>query len=200
MLFDMTVWLQSMGFKAIPTLDLANTASFVDNPRDPQLDASANAVAAYAAGLGHIGRHGAVLTPEYGVTQRFAAIITDAPLVEDPLYSGSDSCEDCQSCIKVCPMKAISADRDSHFMLEGKQVRLVIPDRVRCEWSKRYTLVNDEGPAMMGCGNQVLPPQEKIGMEDIAVAMEKKDPIQKWFTCVAESCLAVCCRERERKG
>lgn len=194
LLFDSTTWLQDRGFQAVPTLDLSNVASFVANPRGPQLDATANAIAALAAGLGHIGRHGAVITPEYGVAQRFAAIITDAPLEPDPICDGEDPCEGCTSCLAACPMKALGPGNEKMVELEGRQLRIAVPERFKCDWSKRYALIGDEGPAMMGCKTQILPPEGEIGIEDIARALEKKDPIQKWFVCIAESCLATCQR------
>lgn len=62
--------------------------------------------AAYAAGLGEIGRGKFFLTAEYGVRQYFAAILTDAEIECDEIRPKS-ICDGCMDCAKACPYGAI---------------------------------------------------------------------------------------------
>ncbi|MEO0299721.1 MAG: hypothetical protein ABIM58_02960, partial [candidate division WOR-3 bacterium] len=65
-------------------------------------------IAAYLAGLGEIGYSKLLLTPEFGPRQRFACILTDAPLEPDPIYEGPPICDRCMLCVKECSAGAIS--------------------------------------------------------------------------------------------
>ena len=64
---------------------------------------------AIQAGLGEYGRHGLVITPEFGTSVRFGKIFTDAPLAHDrPISFGvKEMCEICSACVTGCPSKAI---------------------------------------------------------------------------------------------
>ena len=60
------------------------------------------------AGLGKLGRHGLLITPQYGPRQRLAAVFTNIsnlPFV-DVGYQINDSCENCGRCQKACPAQA----------------------------------------------------------------------------------------------
>lgn len=63
------------------------------------------------AGLGYCGKHGLLITPEYGPCHRIAVVYTDISNL--PLAKGnkhqwiSKFCNQCQACIKACPAKAI---------------------------------------------------------------------------------------------
>jgi epoxyqueuosine reductase QueG len=63
---------------------------------------------AIKAGLGEYGRHGLVITPEFGPRVRFGKIFTDMPLAHDvPLRFGvTEFCEACNLCAKACPAAA----------------------------------------------------------------------------------------------
>lgn len=69
-------------------------------------------LAAKAAGLGDIGRHGVLVTPEYGSRIRLGAVTTDMPLLksEPSLLKIRDFCEICGRCAKLCPARAISPE------------------------------------------------------------------------------------------
>lgn len=65
--------------------------------------------AAVAAGLGVWSRCHLALNPTWGPRVRYATVITDAPLAADsPLEE--DLCTDCDLCIQVCPVGALSLD------------------------------------------------------------------------------------------
>lgn len=64
---------------------------------------------AIAAGLGQLGKHGSVISEEYGSNFRLAAVLTDLPLACDrPVDLGVDDlCLRCRRCTIDCPPDAI---------------------------------------------------------------------------------------------
>lgn len=68
-------------------------------------------VLAQRANLGAIGRHGLLITPEFGPRQRIAVIytnITNLPVAQSNTYGWiSDFCKTCVSCMEACPTNAI---------------------------------------------------------------------------------------------
>ncbi len=81
---------------------------------------------AIKAGLGNCGRHGLLITPEFGPRQRISAIFTsigNLPLTDNAEHTWSRGfCASCGNCIKKCPTMAIyetpikhSGDRLSHI-------------------------------------------------------------------------------------
>ena len=73
---------------------------------EPQLEFEEVAV---RCGLGEIGLHGVVLTPEFGPMQRYCFVLTDAELAETPLPE-ERLCDRCRACVKACPGHAIAED------------------------------------------------------------------------------------------
>ncbi len=65
----------------------------------------------WAAGLGSLGLHTLLVTPEYGVQVRLVSVLTDCTLPADPL--APLECNGCGRCIKVCPARAIKDDRQA---------------------------------------------------------------------------------------
>lgn len=61
------------------------------------------------AGLGHAGRHGQLITWEYGPLVRICKIFTDLPLKPSPQAPRGiiEFCEVCEKCAKYCPSGAI---------------------------------------------------------------------------------------------
>lgn len=66
--------------------------------------------AAVLAGLGSLGWHSMVITPEYGPRVRFAGLLTDAPLKPSPV-SQRNYCLQCRACIRICPSGALKQAR-----------------------------------------------------------------------------------------
>jgi len=62
--------------------------------------------AAQLAGLGTIGRHGLLITPECGPRARLACVLTEAPLEASPVRL-KDYCINCDACIRECPARAL---------------------------------------------------------------------------------------------
>lgn len=69
---------------------------------------------AQKAGLGQIGRHGMLITPEFGPRQRISAIFTSIQNMPsttvNPHLWIEDFCQRCGKCIKSCPGNAITEE------------------------------------------------------------------------------------------
>lgn len=61
--------------------------------------------AAQAAGLGAIGRHSLLITPEFGSMVWLGCVLTELELEPDMLKPSV--CDDCGLCVKVCPVNAL---------------------------------------------------------------------------------------------
>ncbi|MDH4276670.1 MAG: reductive dehalogenase [Acidimicrobiia bacterium] len=86
-------YIRNLGFQAVPSMN----------------DSALAIPLALAAGLGEYGRHGMVITPEFGPRLRFGKIFTDMPLAHDrPVSFGvREFCEQCDRCAAACPARAI---------------------------------------------------------------------------------------------
>ena len=62
------------------------------------------------AGLGTIGKHSLLITPEYGPRVRLACLLTEAPLEGSPRKS-KNHCIQCDACIRACPANALNEPR-----------------------------------------------------------------------------------------
>lgn len=71
---------------------------------------------AQAAGLGCIGLHSLIVTPQYGPRVRMSGILTDAPLIAGKPLTKS-FCNNCGACEKACPAGAIGKGEENSFTL-----------------------------------------------------------------------------------
>ena len=62
------------------------------------------------AGLGVIGRHSLLITPEFGPRVRLACLLTEASLEPSSLIQ-RDNCINCDACIRECPAQALEIPR-----------------------------------------------------------------------------------------
>ncbi|RYG16902.1 reductive dehalogenase [bacterium] len=90
---SLTAFIQNLGFRAYASLN----------------DTALSIPLAVQAGLGECGRHGMLITPEYGPRVRVAKVFTDLPMVPDsPVSFGvREFCNACRRCSNSCPPKAI---------------------------------------------------------------------------------------------
>ena len=74
---------------------------------------------AQRAGLGQLGKHGSLISKEYGSNFRLATVVTDLPLaVDTPRDIGVDDlCLNCRRCVVDCPPDAIF---DSKQLVRGE--------------------------------------------------------------------------------
>jgi len=86
-------FIRNLGYRAVPSMN----------------DSALAIPYAIKAGLGEYGRHGLVITPEFGPNVRFGKIFTDMPLEADrPIHFGvKQTCDECRRCTEACPATAI---------------------------------------------------------------------------------------------
>ena len=183
--------LAKQGYKTYISENMLGIGSLVDSHRGFLPDARCNAIEAVAAGLGQLGKSGSLLTPEFGAHQRQIVIITDAELPADGLYQGESPCQDCKICVDLCPMDALGGDAIA-LRIDGKVLTIPTVNRHRCDWSKKYALCSEEGPALIGNKTNVAKPEGMVTIETIAEAITGRDPIMKRRPCILETCLHKC--------
>jgi epoxyqueuosine reductase len=81
----------------------------------PMADALLLIPSVIASGLGELGKHGSLISPQFGVGVRLAGVTTDMPLVATaPIRFGADDfCKDCQACSRACPPRAIQQEKQT---------------------------------------------------------------------------------------
>lgn len=89
-------WIRSQGYNAQPY-------------PGPMADALLLVPPAIASGLGELGKHGSLISPQFGAGVRLAAVTTDMPLVATRRiqFGADDFCKNCQTCTRACPPGAI---------------------------------------------------------------------------------------------
>jgi NAD-dependent dihydropyrimidine dehydrogenase PreA subunit len=94
-----TKFLRTNGFNAVPNHSMGGSIDYCK--------------AGMIAGLGYIGRHGMLMTPENGSCHRSALVYTDIENLADFINTKNDHswiedfCSTCGKCIKKCPTNAI---------------------------------------------------------------------------------------------
>jgi len=112
--FNVANFIERQGYEACPLP--ANA------PRDPMFRwGLSHRHAAVAAGMGELGQHQLLLTPELGGRQKLVSIITDALLEPEPLIK-HEICDHCNACVNICPTQALSADRIDVFHMDGMEL------------------------------------------------------------------------------
>ena len=83
---------------------------------------------AVKAGLGQLGKHGSIITKDFGSNVRLATVLTNLPLeIDQPEDIGVDDfCATCQICVTNCPPHAIF---DTKQMVRGEEKWYVNFDR-----------------------------------------------------------------------
>jgi epoxyqueuosine reductase QueG len=196
--FELAKVLQEQGHRAVVSEDMLGIQSLVASHRGMLPDARCNAIEAVAAGFGRLGRHGALLSPESGSRMRQIVIVTDAELPADAIALGDDPCAACAVCAETCPMTALN-EKNIKIHLDKTVVLVPGVNRGRCDWSKRYALCPEEGPAMIGNKTDVPRPVGNVTIEQVAEAVLKRDPVMKRRPCILERCLQECPAGRARQ-
>jgi epoxyqueuosine reductase len=98
--YGLANWIRSQGYRANPF-------------PGPMAGALVLIPPAIAAGLGELGKHGSLISPEFGSGVRLAGVTTDMPLIatEAKRFGADDFCKTCQACTHACPPGAISEQK-----------------------------------------------------------------------------------------
>lgn len=99
---DLCLYLEEQGFASAPVP--ANESQW-DARTGRWRSIISQKHAAQAAGLGVIGRHSLLITPEYGSMVWLGAVLTEAELTPDALLP--QVCADCGLCAAACPVHAL---------------------------------------------------------------------------------------------
>ena len=96
---------------------------------------------AVACGLGELGWHTMLLTPEFGTRQKLTTVLTTAPLTPDPMAPQGELCdpEACgYQCARACPTAAIpnaeTPDTSPEVNMDGMRLRYGKLVGWRCRW------------------------------------------------------------------
>jgi epoxyqueuosine reductase QueG len=191
--------LNQCGHRAVLTSDLTGQASTVQSSRGMLPDMRSNRFAAMLSGLATIGINGSPLTPQYGVRQRFMAVVTDLPLPSDPLPTAASPCADCSKpCIAACPTAALK-DRSVSLEIDGATFTIPVIDGFACDWAKRLGLVGEEGPRFAGMDNNVAVPADRSVAAVASAVAQAKWGVQKRHLTIGEECIRVCPAKGQRQ-
>jgi epoxyqueuosine reductase len=139
---ELADFLTRKGFTAYSQSEenLAQTGSYNEAIQQTSLP---HKTIAHLAGMGWMGKHDLLVTPEYGSAISMCTVLTDAPL-ESVLYSPEDSkCGDCQVCVDACATGAlkgktwdIQTSRDE--IVNIAHCTTCLRCLAMCPWTQRY--------------------------------------------------------------
>ena len=131
-------FLEAQGYRAYPfpanmPHDLRPSAEYPGGPGDVS-----HRHVAVACGLGQIGWHSMLITPEFGARQKLTTIVTNAPLLADAMYEG-ELCSPVTcgfQCARACPTAAIPRTLDEKVSISIGDCRAQYAKIVgwRCRW------------------------------------------------------------------
>ena len=112
--YDLSGFFRKEGFKTLP-LPAAGT------PVDQRYLKAVFSFkdAAREAGLGSIGRHGLLITPQFGPRVRLACLLTDAEIEPSP-QKPKDYCVNCDACIRICPARVLQPPKSGEIYSMNK--------------------------------------------------------------------------------
>lgn len=99
---DLCIWLEEKGALSLP---VPSNESQWDTGTGRWRSIVSQKHAAQAAGIGTIGRHSLLITPEFGSMVWLGAVLTEAELEADSLKERI--CNDCNLCVEACPVNAL---------------------------------------------------------------------------------------------
>jgi len=125
-------FLRGIGYQAIPSLN----------------GVGLNIPMAIDAGLGEQGRHGKLITAEFGPSVRLCKVITDLPLVADrPIQFGvTRFCEVCRKCADACPAGAIPSGERTWSAASLSDNRGVYTWHLNNEACRKYFVLGNADP------------------------------------------------------
>ncbi|MBE6930722.1 MAG: hypothetical protein E7463_10615 [Ruminococcaceae bacterium] len=184
--------LNALGYEAVYSHNLTGAGSTVGSPRGQFNDATCNALEAVAAGIGKMTLNGSVATEQYGIHQRFVAIVTNADLEADEVKAGlADACSGCEKCLTACPTGALRREHLTELDIAGQKVTYLPVDAHRCDWATKFALIAEEGNMYTGNFTDI-PCPETVTAENLADALRQQDPVFKFRPVTGEKCIVNC--------
>ncbi len=231
---ELSCFLEDHGYEAVPIRNMGGNAPVSDMTGDPEEPAEYGRrrpysrpvregwpapdvflhfrIAAFICGLGEIGWSKVFLTPDFGPLQRFAFLLTDAPLEPDPLYDGPSLCDRCMACVEECPVDAISRDEAVRVQVAGRTLEWGRLDEWQCFWGYVSGVANanpflpPDAFCDMPCGEWILAgtarlsPPEVLEVQRRAVRYYPHAAGYLPATCGGRGCLRACYVHLERRG
>ncbi|MBN1152966.1 MAG: hypothetical protein JXA58_07135 [Dehalococcoidia bacterium] len=172
------------GYDALPTP--------ANDWRDPRTltPMVSHVLTAVAAGLGEVGWHNMLLTPQFGVRQKLVTIITNAPLETGHAYDGDPICDRCMRCVNECEIGAIAAERTRSVVIEGKRFEWGALRRLKCVWECEGFTSKGTFSGGVGPYTRDVPFPEKAPTPEHIVELQDAKP--RWAEGCAGRCYAVC--------
>ena len=196
-------YLEERGFRAYPVPAnvprvLKPSKRYPGGPADVS-----NKHMAMACGLGTIGWHNLLITPQYGSRQKLITIISNAPLEADPMPEKNlcDPVERGFQCSRACPTQAIPEDVSAKVTvtIRGKTVDYARMIGWKCRWGCSGMLKS------VGGYTDVPMPGEEPDEDELIVYKDMMDPWQlrvrnyTGLTPYCGRCLCICPAGRDEK-
>jgi epoxyqueuosine reductase QueG len=144
---------------------------------------------AVACGLGEIGWHNLLITPQFGTRQKLTTIVTNAPLVPDPVCEDR-LCNQCVQCARACPTAAIPVDTDEKttITIRGKELQYAKIVGWRCLWGCSGMLQS------VGGYTDIPMPDKEPSAEELLQYKAQTDPWQVRLKATSGGLLPYCGR------
>lgn len=168
-------------------------------------------VAAFICGMGEIGFSKMFLTPQFGPRQRFAFILTDAPLTADPIYDGPPICDRCKRCVAECP-GSLSDTETVKVTVAGRELEWAKLDEWHC-FHAYLSSMEELNPFLppdafsdMPDGDKILRGEKKLTPHEVQKVQER---IGKYYPrpsgyfpamCAGRGCIRACMIHLEEKN
>ncbi len=144
---------------------------------------------AVACGLGQIGWHNLLITPQFGTRQKLTTIITNALLEPDPICEHR-LCNHCFQCARACPTAAIPVDpqEKTTIAIRGKPVQYAKIVGWKCRWGCSGMLESAGGYT------DIAMPDEEPSAEELLQYKAQMDPWQVRLKATSGGLLPYCGR------
>ncbi len=150
---DIAAYILEKGFEAFSQseLNLFRSGEYDNNRKPTPLP---HKTIAGMAGLGWIGKHDLLITPEYGSALSMCSVLTDAPLVTIAYKLLDSKCGECSICQDSCTYKALKGTTWKPGMSRDEIVDVFLCTTcfqcvVQCPWTQNY--MNEKHPTVTSC-------------------------------------------------
>lgn len=121
--------LEKKGFSSLPIKPTAGVGDLTRLKSD-----FSHKHSAVQCGLGQFGLNNLLITPEHGPAVRLSSVLTTADISMDNSI-GSNLCDSCERCLKVCPSGALNLYKDKFTPQTGRPM-----DKEKCSYYMQETL------------------------------------------------------------